>query len=124
MKEYEKVPTGLLFNTDELRQMVTENPDLPLVVLAGQNANPGDEFTTLFCSSVRCFKGEFLDCMQAIKDEISYFDRNDFKEDLEEYLADGAPEAMAEADFQELFKKELAEYEPYWKPCIILEVDN
>ena len=110
MKEYEKQPTGLLFQTEELRRMVAENP--------------GDEFTSMYCSSVRVVKGEFLDCMQAVNEEISYFDRDQFEEELEQWLADGAPEDMSEEDFQELLKQELAEYAPYWKPCIILTVDN
>lgn len=124
MKEYEKRPTGLMFNTEELRRMVEENPGMPLVVLAGQNANPGDEFTSMYCSSVRVVKGEFLDCMQEVNDEISYFDRDKFEEDMEEKLADAVPEDMPEEDFQELLKQEIAEYAPYWKPCIILAVDN
>lgn len=124
MKEYEKTPTGLVFPTDELRRLMMENPDLPLVVLAGEEANPDREYTYMFCGSVRANLGEFLDCNQAVNDECSYFDRDEFEEDLEEKLADEAPAGMIEEDFQALLKKELAEYEPYWKPCIILTVNN
>ena len=30
----------------------------------------------------------------------------------------------SEEEFKEFIKTKLAEYEPYWKPCIILYVDN
>lgn len=30
----------------------------------------------------------------------------------------------ADEEFDALVKKTVAEYDPYWKPCIILNVDN
>ena len=32
-------PSGLLHSADELRQLIRENPTLPLLVFAGENAN-------------------------------------------------------------------------------------
>ena len=42
MNEYEKKSTGLLHATDELRQLILENPELPLLVFAGEDCNSGD----------------------------------------------------------------------------------
>lgn len=42
MNEYEKKRTGLLHATDELRQLILENPELPLLVFAGEDCNSGD----------------------------------------------------------------------------------
>lgn len=63
MTNDERHPTGLLHSADELRQLIRENPALPLLVFAGE-------------------------------------------------------------EFDALLKKTVAEYDPYWKQCIILNVDN
>lgn len=42
MTNDERHPTGLLHSADELRQLIRENPALPLLVFAGEEANSGD----------------------------------------------------------------------------------
>ena len=42
MTEYEKESTWLLHATDELRKLILENPELPLLVFAGEDCNSGD----------------------------------------------------------------------------------
>lgn len=59
----ERKPTGLLHSADELKQLIVENPDLPILVFAGDNANNGD-YLYMSCSHVSVEKGEFLDCEQ------------------------------------------------------------
>ena len=61
----ERKPTGLLHSADELKQLIAENPDLPIVVFAGDDANTGD-YTYMSCNYVSATKGEFLDCDQQI----------------------------------------------------------
>lgn len=73
MTNDEHRPTGLLHTADELRQLIRNNPTLPLLVFAGEEANSGD---------------------------------------------------YTDEEFDALVKKAIAEYDPYWKPCIILNVDN
>lgn len=116
MKEFEQKPTGLLHAGDELRKLLLEHPDLPLLVFAGEDAVCG-EWSWTSCSSVRAELGEFLDCQQSAYPEKVFADRQEFEEELEEHLFDGDLS-------DEEFKRELAAYEPYWKPCIILYVDN
>ena len=124
MTEFEKQPTFNLHACNDLKRLIKENPELPIVMLAGENANSGD-YSTMFCSSVNACIGELLDCMQEQNDEICYTDRDEFREQIEDNLAmsdewaDKTDEEIeAEADRIE------AEYEPYWKKCIIVVVDN
>lgn len=42
MTREERKPTGLLHSADELKQLIVENPDLPILVFAGDYANNGD----------------------------------------------------------------------------------
>lgn len=120
MLEREKRSTHLLASSNDLRKLILGNPDLPLLVFAGEEANTG-EWSYMTCSSCRATVGEFLDCMQEIKDEVCYVDREDFKEALEEAYEDFDG---SEQEFEQFIENKLCEYEPYWKPCIILYVDN
>ena len=120
MTNDERRPTGLLHSADELRQLILENPTLPLIVFAGEEANSGD-YSYMCCSYIKAYKGEFLDCTQTINDCICYTDRDMFVEAVEDSLVDGD---YTDEEFDALVKKTVAEYDPYWEPCIILNVDN
>lgn len=125
MKPQEKKSTKLLNSTTELRQLILNNPNLPLLVFAGEDCN-GGYYGYVGCSYVRAYKGEFLDCQQAINDEKYYIKRDDFSEDLADKLYSEWKELGSNTDqkFEEFFKKRLLEYDPYWKDCIILLVDS
>lgn len=111
MTNEERRPTGLLHTADELRQLIRNNPTLPLLVFAGEEANSGD-YSYMSCSYIKAYKGEFLMC---------YTGRDEFEEAVADSLADGD---YTDEEFDALVKKAIAEYDPYWKPCIILNVDN
>jgi len=122
MKNDEFKTTGLLSSASELRKLIIENPDLPLLVFAGEDANSGNYWGYMSCSYVSADVGEFLDCMQTVNDEKCYCDRDDFEEDIINSLYDYYDEP--DDVFEKRIKEELAKYEPYWKPCIILYVNN
>ncbi len=126
MTDKEKRSTDLLHSTDELRRLIIENPDLPLLVFAGGEANIDDEyFFYTFCSEITAEKGEFLDCWQEINEERFFISRQEFKEEVEEWLEDSDSNlGLSKRKMDALVEKELTKYEPYWKPCIILCVDN
>ena len=105
--------TGLLQSTTLLRKLIIENPDLPLLVFAGEEANIGD-WSYMSCSYVTARIGEYLDCMQEVNECRCYTDRADFEDDFK-----GTDE-----EWDEYLSKELAKYDPYWTECIILHVDN
>lgn len=121
MKQEERRPTGIVNSATELRQLIIDNPDLPLVVFAGEDSNSGDYMYTS-CSYVSAYIGEFLDCQQTINDEKCYCERDDFEEDLADTLDDYFEES--DEAFAERVKQAVAEYDPYWKKCIILYVNN
>lgn len=52
---------GLSKKSDELRKLILENPDLPIVVLAGEGVSDGDHAWT-FCGSISFGIEDILDC--------------------------------------------------------------
>ena len=111
-----------LHYTAPLRKLILDNPDLPLVIIAGQDAC-GDRwnYTSAVCMKVEAYKGEFLNCNVEFSTDI-YTDREEFRDDMEDYYYsrfDGA-----EWEFDEYIENKLNEYDDYWIQCIILYVDN
>lgn len=124
MTNEERKPTGLLHFADELKQLIVENPDLPIVVFAGDSANNGD-YPYMSCSHVSAKKGEFLDCEQQIDDCKCYTERDNFADDVANIL-DGEEQYLdlSEDEFDTLVEQTVNEYDEFWKPCIILQVDE
>ena len=117
--------TGYLKDTSELRKLITENPNLPLVVIAGQNAN-GYDFEYQYCSKVIVKIGELLDCEQSFDDEYVYDDREDFADAVYDYYYndwDGHFDGNNE-EFEDYIEKQIQKYDPYWRKCIIIYADN
>ena len=124
MKQSEKRPTGIITDNSELRKLISDNPDLPIVFLANEDANNG-EYSTMFCTFVSARIGEVLDCQQEIDDEVIYTDREAFEDKIFEDIETitgyyDRPEKWYEAET----KRIASEYEPYWKPCILITVGN
>ena len=110
----------LCHKTDELRKLILENPELPLLVFAGEDANTGD-YSMVHCTRVSAYIGEVLDWDTVYSDEV-ITDREYFAELVTDYHAsdfDGTDD-----EFDKYVEDKVAEYDPYWKKCIILEVDN
>ncbi len=124
MRESEKRPTLNVHAADKLRQLILDNPDLPLVVLVGDEANTGD-YSYMFATSVSAEIGEILDCNQEFNDCICYTDRDDFEDDVgESVYYQHEDEDHPDEWWEEETKRVAAEYDPYWKKCILLTVDN
>ncbi len=104
---------GLVHDITALRKLIAENPNLPIVVLANDTANTGD-YNWMYCETVSCQIGEVLDCDLPFDSNYVYTDREEFKEDLADYLS-CLPETenLLGADFNRFVDDELAEYEPY-----------
>lgn len=125
MLEREKRPTSLLTASDELRKLIVENPGVPLLVFAGEDCNSGD-WAYMSCSNCRAELGVFLDCLQEVNDEKCYTDKDEFQEELADYLYDREYHDWDGDDneWDSYVERRTAEYDPYWKPCIIFYVDN
>ena len=121
LRHEETIPTGILNSAEELRQLIIDNPGLPLLVFAGEDANSG-VWCYMTCSYVRAYVGEFLDCSQTVNDCKCYCDRDDFEEDIQDVMCDDFE--GTDEEFEQAVKDRMAEYDPYWKPCIIVNVNN
>lgn len=116
--------SGIVHDSVELRKLITENPDLPIVVLVGENAWSG-EYGYECCTNVTCCVKEILDCETPFKEENVFTDQSDFEEDLSDYLVE-LPEFsdLTDEEFDEQLKKEMEKYNPYWKKVIVIRADN
>lgn len=80
-----KKTLNLLNSTAELRNLIIENPDLPLVVFAGESANTGG-CSSRFCSDVRPYIGEIINCENDVcKDRVC--EEEEFEDALYDNLA-------------------------------------
>ena len=112
MKDYD-----IAHSCDDLKKLIAENPDLPLVFDANEDANT-DGYETMICTVVYARIGEVLDCDQDINNERIYTDRAEFKDAVEEYLYD------TDGNYEQELERILAQYEPSWKKCILVTVGN
>lgn len=117
--------TGIVHDSTRLRELIAENPDLPIVVLSDDESCIGDGVST-YMSQVNCYVGELLDCYpikSAYGDDRIFDDPVEFKEYLQDCICDGF-ENMSDAEQDEIVEQYLKLYEPYWKKCIIIKASN
>ena len=120
-------PLDLAKSSDELKKLIAENPDLPIVVLAERYLCV-DDYTYTYAPSVSFSVSELLDCETPWDSEIICTDRQDFEELLEDWLwdvetqydNDGKPHEPSEEVFQELLAEAKAKFEPFWKKVIAI----
>lgn len=115
-------PLDLTQNTDELKRLIAEHPDYPIVILVGEYANTGD-YGWMYCSMISYEIMEILDSKVPYDDTVCS-DRDEFEERLEEFLWDEYGDKLTMTEFQDFLKKEIARYEPYWKKVIAIYADN
>ena len=107
-----------LTDNTELKELILQNPTLPLLFFATDEAN-SVEYQTESCS-VDCYIGEVLD--YEYSDKI-YLDRDDFEEDIADTLWDdflGKTHENCNDEFENYVEQEIKKYEQYWKDCIIV----
>ena len=119
-------PLDLTTKSDELKKLIAENPDLPIVVLAGTDATDGEQ--SMYCSDIRFYIDEILDCEVPYMEYVET-DRVNFEEQIEEWLWDemGGNDKntkLSETVFEEALKETKEKYEPYWKKVIAIHADN
>ena len=110
-----------IHNTEKLRKLILENPGLPLVVFAGEEANNGD-YNWMTCTDVSCEKGEILDCAGP-NDERIYTDRDELEDDIGDELYNEVGD-IPDEEYEKLLKERMSKYEEYWTECIIVYVTN
>lgn len=127
MKLENPIKCGIVHDSAELRKLIVENPDLPIVVLSDDESCIGDGVNT-YMSEVRCRVGELLDCYPirlSFDDDRIFDERRDFKEYLEDVVYNRYEyEGKSEKELDEIVESYLYVYEPYWKKCIIIHAYN
>lgn len=121
MTEYE-----LIHDATVLRKLITENPDLPILVLAGEEAN-GGYYGWVYCTSVDCGITEILDIKTPYDRDCGtlFDDKGDFEEAVACVLEDREEcKNMTDAEFDEAVKREMAMYDGYWRKVIAVYVTN
>lgn len=113
---------SLTHSSDELKKLIFENPDLPIVVLAGEEASSYDFYWT-YCSSVSCHISEILDCDYYDYDDTVFTDRDRLEEKIGDDLCDEYY-GKSDEEFEAAVKRELKKYEPYWKKVIAIYATN
>ena len=73
--------------SDELKKLILENPDLPIVVLADRDSSSGD-YSWTYCSSISFNIDEILDCDFYDYDDAVFCDRDRLEEYIEDMLYD------------------------------------
>lgn len=108
----------------ELKRLIVENPDLPLMFFADGTENDGT-YDYISCGTIRAHKGRVLDCENEVSDEFAFDDEEYFEEELQEMLC-GIDEYrnLSDEEFNEVLKKEKSKYDDKWKDCIIVYVGN
>ena len=108
----------------ELKRLIIENPDLPLMFFADDTGNDGT-FDYMSCSMIRAHKGRVLDYENEVNDEIIFEDESYFEEELEEMLCRiDEYRNLSDEEFEEILKKEKSKYDDKWKDCIVVYVGN
>ena len=119
-------PLDLTTKTDELKKLIAENPDLPIVVLAGTEATDGEQF--MYCGDIRFEIDEILDCEVPYMEYVET-DRINFEEQIEEWQQEkksgnDKDTKLSEVVFEEALKETKSKYEPYWKKVITIYANN
>lgn len=100
----------------ELRELMTKNPELPVVFEVW-----GDTDYSCFVScDVRVSIGEVLKVEGPFKEKI-YFDRDELEEDIEEQLFREDFSDDSNDLYLEAVERSRA-YEPYWTECILVSL--
>lgn len=113
---------SLTQKSDELKKLILENPDLPIVVLAGEESTTGCHCWT-FCSSISFCIDEILDCDYLDYNDAVFTDRDALEESIVDDLYDEY-EDKSEEEFEEAVKRRLEELEPYWTKVIAIYATN
>ena len=109
-------------NTDELKRLIAENPDLPILILADESSASLDGGWS-FCTSIYFEVCEYLDCEFFDYDDTVIVDRDRLEEVVEDRLYDEYLD-KPEEEYDKAIKDMLAKLEPYWKEAVMIYATN
>ena len=108
--------------TDELKKLILEHPNLPIVILANEDSVMCDGSWT-YCSDIRFEVGELLDYEYFDYDDVIFTDRDRLEEKIEDDLYEDYHE-KSEDEYEQAIKAKIAELEPYWIKVIAIYATN
>ena len=111
---------SMVKQTDELKKLIKEYPDYPIVVLVGNEICAGDDYYYWYAPCVSFGIREILDCEQDVDDTFIFSDRDEFEEKIRWNLEDDYED---DDEFEKAVKDMAAKYEPYWKKVIAITCD-
>lgn len=117
---------GIIHDSGELRKLIAENPDLPIVVLASEEAACPDYCWT-YCNDVRCDLSMLLDVETPYDADDGYLftDKGEFEEAIADTFSDDEKyHALSDQEFDEAVKREMDKYECHWKRVIVIYASN
>lgn len=112
----------LATETNELKKLILENPELPIVILANEDSNNADYGWT-YCSRISFYIEEILDWDFYDYNDATITDRDRLEELIADMLYDEYCEKSDE-EYEAAIKREAEKYEPYWKKVIAIYASN
>jgi len=116
----------LLHKTEALKKLIVKNPDLPLLIFAGEEANTGD-YSYMTCTSISVEKNHVLvlplDAPDPPNDEIVYIGEDELRDDIADQVYDDMRDASEEEQDAEV-EKRMKAFEPYWQEAIVVYASN
>lgn len=114
MMEEQRLPESP--NSDSIRRVIQEHPELPIIVLASNDVYQDTDWT--LCTTVNAHVGCYLDMVTPFNPDRVYTDitEDEYERDLRNYVAEGTPPSERE----DVFTRYQIEYDRYWKKAIIL----
>lgn len=125
----------LLSNSDELKLLIKDNPELPILFISKEEKGAHYDSTNmgqLGCKYIKAYLGEILDYKDvpyAYKNEI-YTNIADFEIDIcdvvmsTDYYEKYNVDKLSEDEFVDLIVSISNKYKKYWKRCIIVELES
>ena len=114
---------GLIHDATELRKLIAENPDLPIVVLASEDCNDG-EHAWVYCSSVTCSIDYLLDVRTPYDKDTTFTDKEEFVNEVADQMWNDETMKLSDADYEAMVDAEVAKYDPYWRKVIAVYCSN
>ena len=109
-------------NTAELKKIIEEHPDLPIVILANDDSVLCEGGWT-YCSSIKIEVLEMLDCEYFDYSDSVITDRDRLEEVIEDRLYDDYHDKSDE-EYDKAIKEQMDMLEPYWKDVIAIYATN
>lgn len=123
---------GMFLNkSDQFRKLVMENPELPIVFLVDTEVVADLDCGSWYCADINCYIDTILDC--DVSDEKLYTDESDFEEDLGDRIYENLDDYFpgheddwepSDEEFEEVLRREMKKFEPYWTKCIVVHGSN